>query len=171
MARYSSASQRCTFIWAIGVKIRSGSKFLSVCAVESGPIMTVALLLEKPLSIVKVLRLQRGFIRGSGLTKPLCTKGRKRHTALDTFDLVLRVVVTAANVPEREASKQVLSFGLPDGTKGFTAVYGQTSLSLYPLPLFIQPLRLGPNQPALRPIALPATSIDILAQLPNCKFL
>ena len=40
-----------------------------------------------------------------------------------TFDLVLRVVVTAASVPEREASKQVLSFGLPDGTKGFTAVF------------------------------------------------
>jgi hypothetical protein len=119
---------------------------------------------------VKVLRLQRWFIRGSGLTKPSCTKGRKRHTALETFDLVLRVVVTAASVPEREASKQVLSFGLPDGTKGFTAVYGQASLSWYPLSL-LQPLRLGPNQPALRPIALPATSIDILAQLPNCKVL
>ena len=106
------------------------------------------------------------------MTKPSCTKGRKRHNALDTFDLVLRVVVTAASVPEREAIAQVLSFGLPDGAKGFTAVYGQAiSLSWYPLPLFIQPLRLGPNQPALRPIALPATSIDILAQLPNCKVL
>jgi hypothetical protein len=83
------------------------------------------------------------------LTKPSCTKGRKRHTALDTFDLVLRVVVTAASVPEREAIAQVLSFGLPDGAKGFTAVCGQAiSLSCYPLPLFIQPLRLGPNQPA-----------------------
>jgi hypothetical protein len=96
-----------------------------------------------------VLRLQRWFIRGPGLTKPSSTKGRKRHTALDTFDLVLRVVVTAASVPEREASKQVLSFGLPDGAKGFTAVYGQAiSLSWYALPLFIQPLRLGLNQPA-----------------------
>jgi hypothetical protein len=124
-----------------------------------------------PLFLVKVLRLQRWFIRGSGLTKPSCTKGRKRHTALDTFDLVLRVVVTAASVPEREAIAQVLSSGLPDGPKGFTAVCGQAiSLSWYPLSL-LQPLRLGPNQPALRPIALPATSIDILAQLPNCKFL
>ena len=144
---------------------------MSVCAVESGPIMTVARVPHKPLSIVKVLRLQRWFIRGSGLTKPSCTKGRKRHTTLDTFDLVLPVVVTAASVPEREAIAQVLSFGLPDGAKGFTAVYGQAiSLSWYPLSL-LQPLRLGPNQPALRPIALPATSIDILAQLPNCKVL
>jgi len=80
------------------------------------------------------------------------------------------VVVTAASVPEREAIAQVRSFGLPDGAKGFTAVYGQASLSWYPLSL-LQPLRLGPNQPALRPIALPATSIDILPQLPNCKVL
>ena len=115
-----------------------------------------------PLFLVKVLRLQRWFIRGSGLTKPSCTKGRKRHTALDTFDLVLRVVVTAASVPEREAIAQVLSLGLPHGTKGFTAVCGQASLTWYPLSL-LQPLRLGLNQPALRPIALPPTSIDILA--------
>ena len=119
MARYSSPSQRCTPIWAIGVNIEPGSKFLSVCAVESGPIITVARVPHSPLSIVKVLRLQRWFIRGPGLTKPSSTKGRTRHTAFDTFDLVLRVVVTAASVPEREASTQVLSFGLPDGTKGF----------------------------------------------------
>ncbi len=82
------------------------------------------------------------------------------------------MVLTAASVPECEAIAQVLSFGLPDGAKGLTAVYGQAiSLSCYPLPLFIQPLRLGSNQPALRPIALPGTSIDILAQLPNCKVL
>ncbi|MEG4631121.1 hypothetical protein QUB56_16185 [Microcoleus sp. AR_TQ3_B6] len=99
------------------------------------------------------------------MTKPSCTKGRKSHTALDTFDLVLPVAIAAASVPEREAIAQVLSFGLPDRTKGFTAVCGQAiSLSCYALPLFIQPLRLGPNQPALRPIALPATSIDILPQ-------
>ena len=148
MARYSSASQRCTPIWAIGVNIEPRSKLLSVCAVESGPIITVARVPHSPLSIVKVLRLQRWFLRGSGLTKPSCSKRRKRHTALDTFDLVLRVVVTAASVPEREAIAQVLSFGLPDGAKALTAVYGQASLSCYPLPLFIQPLRLGPNQPA-----------------------
>lgn len=35
-------------------------------------------------------------------------KGRKRHTAVDTLGLVLRVVVTAASVPEREGGKQVL---------------------------------------------------------------
>ncbi|MBD0394653.1 MAG: hypothetical protein ICV52_12550, partial [Microcoleus sp. C1-bin4] len=81
------------------------------------------------------------------------------------------VVVTAASVPEPEAIAQVLSFGLPDGAKGFTAVCGQAiSLSWNPLSL-LQPLRLGSNQPALRPIALPATSSDILPQLPNCKVL
>jgi hypothetical protein len=85
---------------------------------------------------------------------------------------VLRVAIAAASVPEREAIAQVLSSGLPDGAKGFTAVCGQAiRLSWNPLPLFIQPLRLGPNQAALRPIALPATSIDILPQLPNCKVL
>ena len=82
------------------------------------------------------------------------------------------MVVTAASVPEGEAIAQVLSSCLPDGAKGLTPVYDQAiSLSWNPLPLFIQPLRLGPHQPALRPIALPATSIDILAQLLNCKVL
>ncbi len=36
------------------------------------------------------------------------TKGRKRHTAVDTLGLLLRVVVTAASVPERTGGKQVL---------------------------------------------------------------
>lgn len=35
-------------------------------------------------------------------------KGRKRHTAVDTLGLLLRVVVTAASVPERAGGKQVL---------------------------------------------------------------
>lgn len=35
-------------------------------------------------------------------------KGRKRHTAVDTLGLVLRVVVTAASVPERDGGKHVL---------------------------------------------------------------
>ena len=56
------------------------------------------------------------------MTKPSCTKGRKRYTPVDSFGK-RAVVVTAASVLEREASKQVLSFGLPDGTKGFTAVF------------------------------------------------
>ncbi|NQE36815.1 hypothetical protein [Microcoleus asticus] len=34
------------------------------------------------------LPLQRWFITASGLTKPSCSKGRKRHTAVDTFGLV-----------------------------------------------------------------------------------
>ena len=37
------------------------------------------------------------------------TKGRKRHTAVDTLGLVLRVVVTAASMPERAGGKRVLS--------------------------------------------------------------
>ena len=36
-------------------------------------------------------------------------KGRKRHTVTDTLGLVLRVVVTAASVPERAGGKQVLT--------------------------------------------------------------
>jgi putative transposase len=36
-------------------------------------------------------------------------KGRKRHLTVDTLGLVLRVLVTAANVPEREGGKQVLA--------------------------------------------------------------
>lgn len=36
-------------------------------------------------------------------------KGRKRHLTVDRLGLVLRVLVTAANVPEREGAKLVLS--------------------------------------------------------------
>jgi len=36
------------------------------------------------------------------------TKGRKRFMTVDTLGLVLRVLVTAANVGEREGGKQVL---------------------------------------------------------------
>ncbi len=36
------------------------------------------------------------------------TTGRKRHTVVDTLGLVMCVLVTAANVPEREGGKQVL---------------------------------------------------------------
>jgi len=36
-------------------------------------------------------------------------KGRKRHTVVDTLGLVMRVVVTAASVAEREGGKRVLT--------------------------------------------------------------
>jgi len=62
------------------------------------------------------------FITGSGLTKQQVPAGPKRHTAVDSFGK-RAVVVTAASVPEGQASKQVLSFGLPDGTKGSTGVF------------------------------------------------
>lgn len=35
-------------------------------------------------------------------------KGRKRHTAVDTLGLILRVIVTTASLPEREGGKRVL---------------------------------------------------------------
>ena len=35
-------------------------------------------------------------------------KGRKRHMTVDTLGLVLRVLVTAADVPEREGGQRVL---------------------------------------------------------------
>jgi transposase len=37
------------------------------------------------------------------------TKGRKRHLLVDTLGLVLTIVVTAADTPEREGAKQVLA--------------------------------------------------------------
>lgn len=37
------------------------------------------------------------------------TNGRKRHLTVDTLGLVLRVLVTAASVPERDGAKQVLT--------------------------------------------------------------
>jgi putative transposase len=36
------------------------------------------------------------------------TKGRKRHTVVDTLGLVLCVLVTAASLPGREGGKRVL---------------------------------------------------------------
>ena len=35
-------------------------------------------------------------------------KGRKRHRTIDTLGLILRVLVTAVDVPAREGSKRVL---------------------------------------------------------------
>jgi hypothetical protein len=40
------------------------------------------------------------------------------------------VVITAASIPELEASKQVLSCGLPDGRKSFTAVFDRLSIEV-----------------------------------------
>lgn len=39
---------------------------------------------------------------------PSFVLGRKRHLTVDTLGLVLRVLVTAASVPEREGAKLVL---------------------------------------------------------------
>ena len=69
------------------------------------------------------------FIRGSGLTKQQAPAGPKRHTAVDSFGK-RAVVLTVASVPECQASKQVLSFGLPHGTKGSTAVFARLSIEV-----------------------------------------
>ena len=69
------------------------------------------------------------FIRGSGLTKQQAPAGPKRYPAVDSFGK-RAVVVTPASVLEREASKQVLSFSLPDGTKSFTAVFDRLSIEV-----------------------------------------
>jgi hypothetical protein len=65
-------------------------------------------------------------IRGSGLRKQQAPAGPKRHTAVDSLGK-RAVVVTAASVPECQASKRILSCGLPDGTKGSTAVFARLS--------------------------------------------
>jgi len=41
--------------------------------------------------------------------------GRKRHILVDILGLVLKVVVTTANVPEREGAKQLLSAAFAHG--------------------------------------------------------
>ena len=69
------------------------------------------------------------FIRGSGLTKQQAPAGPKRHTAVDSFGK-RAVVLTVASVPECQASKQVLCFGLPHGTKGSTAVFARLSIEV-----------------------------------------
>ncbi|ERN40899.1 transposase [Rubidibacter lacunae KORDI 51-2] len=46
--------------------------------------------------------------RAVGYDKAKQTKGRKRHTVVDTLGLLMCVAVTAASVPERQGGKQVL---------------------------------------------------------------
>jgi putative transposase len=48
-------------------------------------------------------------------------KGRKRHLTVDTLGLVLRVLVTAANVPEREGGKQDKRQSSTDGGYGVSS--------------------------------------------------
>ena len=43
-----------------------------------------------------------------GFDRFKATKGRKRHTVVDTLGLVMCVLVTAASLPEREGGKRVL---------------------------------------------------------------
>jgi putative transposase len=43
-----------------------------------------------------------------GFDRFKATKGRKRHTVVDTLGLVMSVLVTAASLPEREGGKRVL---------------------------------------------------------------
>jgi putative transposase len=50
----------------------------------------------------------RGGIKGFDSAK--CTKGRKRHILVDTLGLVIAVLVTAANVQDRDGAKSLLGF-------------------------------------------------------------
>jgi putative transposase len=50
---------------------------------------------------------EQGGPRGYDGAKKLC--GRKRHLLVDTLGLVLLVVVTAANVQDRDGARTVLS--------------------------------------------------------------
>jgi len=63
------------------------------------------------------------------LTKQQAPAGPKRHTAVDSFGK-RAVLVTAASVRECQGSKQVLSFRLPDWTKGSTAVFARLSIEV-----------------------------------------
>ena len=50
-----------------------------------------------------------------GFDKAKHTKGRKRHLTVDTLGLILRVLVTAASVPECVAGQASASEGAPNG--------------------------------------------------------
>src|SRR5215472_3287044 len=50
---------------------------------------------------------EQGGVRGYDGAKKLC--GRKRHLLVDTLGLVLLVVVTAANVQDRDGARTALS--------------------------------------------------------------
>jgi len=110
MARYSSRLAALVnglyLISAIGVTMAPGSRFMTVYAVGSEQISSVPLVHQKRLSIAKVTT---SMVHDAvGFDKAKHIKGRKRHTAVDTLGLVLRVVVTAASVPERVGGQQVL---------------------------------------------------------------
>ena len=110
MARYSSRLAALVnglyLISAIGVTMAPGSRFMTVYAVGSEQISSVPVVHQKRLSIAKVTT---SMVHDAvGFDKAKHIKGRKRHTAVDTLGLVLRVVVTAASVPERVGGQQVL---------------------------------------------------------------
>ncbi len=63
---------------------------------------------RKPSSIVKALLCAAMVSKAVGFDGGKLLKGRKRFLTVDTLGLVLRVLVTAANVGEREGGKRVL---------------------------------------------------------------
>lgn len=50
-----------------------------------------------------------GSIDSQSVKTTACIQGRKRHILVDTLGLLLVIVVTAANVPEREGAKLILT--------------------------------------------------------------
>ena len=54
-------------------------------------------------------------------------KGRKRHLTVDYLGLIMRVLVTGANLPEREGGKRVLKqvkVMTPERTDGLRPTFG-----------------------------------------------
>lgn len=70
--------------------------------------MTAQRVHPKRLSIVKASKVRRAVSESVGFDAGKLIKGRKRFLTVDTLGLVLRVLVTAASVGEREGGKQVL---------------------------------------------------------------
>lgn len=72
----------------------------------------------RPSSIVKVSRVQQVSISKLGLTEAALLTGRKRFLTVDTLGLLLRVLVTAANVGEREGGCTGAQAGETDEARG-----------------------------------------------------
>lgn len=56
-----------------------------------------------------------------GFDKAKHIKGRKRHRAVDTLGLILRVIVTTGSLPEPEGGKRVLLLCASNGRRRFPA--------------------------------------------------
>ncbi len=100
--------KRCIPISATGALMGRGCRFMTVC--ENGhalvhdryPSPSEAIVDSQSVKSAAMVSEAVGFDAGK------LVKGRKRFVTVDTLGLVMRVLVTAANVGEREGGKQVL---------------------------------------------------------------